>query len=51
VALVKKINKSGGKAIIDIEKDGWHVYQQMPLPMANRAMKRLADYVSEVIYK
>ena len=32
------------------ENDGWHVYQQMPVPMANRAMKRLSDYVSAVIY-
>lgn len=49
--LHKKINKAGGKALIDIEKDGWHVYQQLPLPMANRAMKRLADYISSEIYE
>lgn len=50
VNLQKRINKAGGKAVIDIEKDGWHVYQQMPLPVAGRAMKRLSDYVSEIIY-
>ena len=50
VTLSKRIHKAGGNAVIDIEKDGWHVYQQMPLPMANRAMKRLSDYVSAVIY-
>ena len=50
VRLAKKINEAGGKATLDIEKDGWHVYQQMPLPMASRAMKRLSDYVTEVIY-
>ena len=49
-SLVKKINKAGGKAKLDVEKDGWHVYQQMPLPVANRAMKRLADFVSHEIY-
>ena len=49
-SLVKKINKAGGKAKLDVEKDGWHVYQQMPLPVANRAMKRVADYVSNEIY-
>ncbi len=49
--LQKKINKAGGKATIDIEKSGWHVYQQMPIPLANRAMKRLSDYISEEIYK
>ncbi len=48
--LVKKINKAGGKAKLDVEKDGWHVYQQMPLPVAGRAMKRLADFVSGEIY-
>ena len=51
VSLQKRIHKAGGKAVIDIEKDGWHVYQQMPLPVAGRAMKRLADYVSEVVYE
>ncbi|MDC7279968.1 MULTISPECIES: alpha/beta hydrolase [Pseudobutyrivibrio] len=50
-SLVKQIQKAGGKAKLDVEKDGWHVYQQMPLPVAGRAMKRLADYVSEEIYK
>lgn len=50
VQLQKKIRNAGGEAIIDIEKDGWHVYQQMPLPIATRAMKRVADYVSNIIY-
>ena len=50
VQLQKKILKAGGEAKIDIEKDGWHVYQQMPLPIATRAMKRVADYVSNIIY-
>ena len=50
VQLQKKIRNAGGEAIIDIEKDGWHVYQQMPLPIATRAMKRVADYVSKIIY-
>lgn len=49
-SLVKKINKTGGHATLDVEKDGWHVYQQMPLPVASRAMKRLSDYVSNEIY-
>ena len=49
-SLVKKINKAGGRAKLDVEKDGWHVYQQMPLPVANRAMKRLSDFVSAEIY-
>lgn len=51
VKLQKKLNKAGVKAVIDIEKDGWHVYPQMPLPMAGRAMHRLARYISAEIYK
>ncbi len=50
VLLQKKIHKAGGKAVIDIEKGGWHVYQQMPLPVANRAMKRLSEHISAEIY-
>ena len=49
--LSKKIHKAGGKAILDTEKDGWHVYQQMPLPIAGRAMKRLSSFVTTVIYE
>ncbi len=48
--LHKKIRKAGIKTEIDIEKGGWHVYQQMPLPIAGRAMKRLSDFVSSEIY-
>ena len=50
ISLQKKMHKAGCNAVIDIEKDGWHVYQQMPLPLANRAMKRLSDYLSNLIY-
>ncbi len=50
VKLHKKLNRAGVKATIDIEKDGWHVYQQMPIPMAGRAMHRLAKYISAEIY-
>ncbi len=45
--LYKKIQKAGGKAVLDVEEHGWHVYQQMPLPIARRGMKRLADFVKK----
>lgn len=50
VRLSKRIIKAGGKAMLDIEKDGWHVYQQMPIPLAGRAMKRVSDFVSDTLY-
>ncbi len=49
-SLAQKITKAGGIATLDVEKDGWHVYQQMPLPAAGRAMKRLSDFVSNIVY-
>ncbi len=49
-SLYKKLKKAEVNAELDVEKDGWHVYQQMPLPVAGRAMKRLAAYVSKEIY-
>ncbi len=48
--LYDKITENGGKAVLDIEEKGWHVYQQMPIPLAGRAMKRLSAYVSKEIY-
>ena len=50
IRLRDSINKSGGKASLDIEEEGWHVYQQMPIPIATKAMKRLSKYVSGLIY-
>ncbi len=49
--LKDKILELGGEATLDLNEDGWHVYQQMPLPMANEALKRLSAHVSEKIYK
>ena len=50
IRLQSEIEKAGARACLDIEENGWHVYQQMPVPMSERAMKRLSAYVSEEIY-
>ena len=50
IRLKDRIIKCGGNARLDIEAKGWHVYQQMPIRMAERAMKRLSEYVSTEIY-
>ncbi|MBR1861474.1 MAG: alpha/beta hydrolase [Lachnospiraceae bacterium] len=44
-----RIIESGGSAILDVEEKGWHVYQQLPVPIASQAMKRLSAHVSENI--
>ena len=50
IRLADKINAAGGDAVTDIEENGWHVYQQMPIPIATRAMKRLSAYMTSQIY-
>lgn len=51
IRLEKKLKKAGVKPVIEIYKDGWHVFQQMPLPQAGKAMKAVGYFVSELIYK
>ena len=50
IRLKERIESVGGKVRLDIEEKGWHVYQQMPIRIADRAMKRLSAYVSARIY-
>ncbi|MBQ2067082.1 MAG: alpha/beta hydrolase [Clostridiales bacterium] len=50
VKLKDRIDKAGGTAVLDIEEKGWHVYQQMPVSIARKAMKRLAEHVKHEIY-
>lgn len=50
-ALAGRLRAAGSRAILDVEEDGWHVYQQMPIPMAHRAMQRLSEFVSDTVYK
>jgi len=50
IRLKEKIKEAGSKAYLDIEENGWHVYQQMPIPIATKAMKRLSKYVTGLIY-
>ena len=46
VRLADRIEECGGQAALDIEEVGWHVYAQMPIPIAARAMKRLGEYLA-----
>ena len=49
IRLKEKIEQAGGKATLDIEEKGWHVYQHVPGALARRAMKRLGAHVSQEI--
>ena len=50
IRLKEKIDAANGKAWLDIEEKGWHVYQEMPIPIARQAMKRLSAHLSDEIY-
>ena len=45
IRLCDKIKASGGRAVLDVEEKGWHVYQQLPVRMATMAIARLAKHV------
>ena len=49
IKLQENMIRDGVRAELDIEKDGWHVYQLAPLPIAKKAIKRAAEFVSNVI--
>ena len=50
-SLAYRIENAGGSVTLDVEKEGWHVYQQMPIALATRAMKRLSAFVTDTIYR
>ncbi|MCR4618496.1 MAG: alpha/beta hydrolase [Lachnospiraceae bacterium] len=49
IRLCDRINEAGGKAVLDIEERGWHVYQQSPVRIASNAIKRLSAHIAEEI--
>ena len=50
IRLRDKILALDGDVTLDIDEEGWHVYQQMPLALATQALKRLSAHVSSRIY-
>lgn len=48
IKLREKIISEGGRAELDIEPDGWHVYQLTPLPISKKAMNKVAEFVSSI---
>ena len=48
-SLAKKLRQCGILARLEVYKGGWHVFQQMPLPISARAMKEIGDFTGEII--
>lgn len=47
--LVNKMQKSGTLAKVDVFEDGWHVFQQMPIVRAHKAISQVADFIQNII--
>ena len=47
--LAKCLRQNGILARLEVYKGGWHVFQQLPLPMSARAMKEIGDFTGEII--
>ena len=46
--LAKKLTKSGSFARLQIIQGGWHVFQQMPIVKANKALKDVDKFLKEI---
>ena len=47
--LHKRLIDFGVLSRIEVYDDGWHVFQQMPIPRASKAISSVADFVQEII--
>lgn len=45
-----KLEKCGCSVQLKVYEGGWHVFQQMPVPSAVRAMNDVGDYVQNLLY-
>ncbi len=48
--LFKKMKRQGVDVHLRMFKDGWHVFQQMPVPIAVQAMTEVGEFVESVLY-
>lgn len=49
-SLAAKLKKEDVFVTLEKYDKGWHVFQQMPIPMAIKAMKSVGDFVNKVLY-
>lgn len=47
--LAGKLQSNGVLSRLELYEDGWHVFQQMPIRRAHRAMEKIAEFVNEII--
>ena len=47
--LLKALRKAGSHAVLEIYKDGFHVFQQMPIPKASKALEDANDFIQSIL--
>lgn len=47
--LAKKLTKSGCYSKLEIYNGGWHVFQQMPIPRAIKAVESVKDFLDDIL--
>ncbi len=50
LSLEERIKAAGSAVKLEIYEEGWHVFQQMPVPEATTAMEAVGDYVAKIQY-
>lgn len=48
-SLVKRMRTANCKAVLEVYRGGWHVFQQMPVSMSVTAMKQVGEFVQTLI--
>lgn len=47
--LAKKMQKAGGFVKLEVYDDGWHVFQQLPIRRAYRAMEAIGEFTQSIL--
>lgn len=47
--IVRELNRQGGFALLEVYEDCWHVFQQMPIPRATRALEAASRFVQRIL--
>ena len=48
-SLVEALKGQGGFAQLEVYEDCWHVFQQMPIPRATRALESASRFVQRIL--
>ena len=47
--LLKALRKANCHAVLEIYKGAWHVFQQMPIPKASKALDDIKNFIDSIL--